>query len=85
MRPFFHAGLVMENKNFINPGRAWFGAAGSKGAKVFAPLFLKSGCFPKSDLLENNHAFASAFLPCAGESSTLPGAGESFPRSAGCA
>jgi hypothetical protein len=34
-----------KQKNFVSLSRAGFSAAGSRRAKVFAPLFLKSGCF----------------------------------------
>ncbi|HTJ89267.1 MAG TPA: hypothetical protein VL356_03690 [Acidocella sp.] len=35
-----------KQKTFIVLGRAGFCATGFMGAKVFAPLFLKSGRFP---------------------------------------
>jgi hypothetical protein len=37
-----------KQKNFVSLDRAGFSATGSMGAKVFAPLFSKSGRFPLS-------------------------------------
>jgi hypothetical protein len=40
-----------NQKNFYSLGRAGFRATGFMGAKVFAPLFSKSVCFPLSQLI----------------------------------